>query len=136
MLFGSLISCSIGFNELERGYWGTNDQAQGRADETYYIGKRELIEYSIVNIPSNREAQKRSMAHMSLGAMSYVSRELGDRFTRSQIENLRVCDVLDLLDGKDVEIRSVDPDEVRRLLAQIESQKQQISRYQKFISLK
>ncbi len=120
VIFGSLSSCSISFNELERGYWGQGDQAECGPDETYFIGKRELLEYSIVNIPSNRNAQKRSMIHSATGAMAYVSRELGDKFRLSQIEQMRVCDVLTLLEGKDVEIRSTDPDEVRRLLNEIE----------------
>lgn len=131
VLFGSLRSCSITFNELERGYWGQGDQAEGGSNETYFIGRRELLEYSIVNIPSNRNAQKRSMLHSATGALAYVARELGDKFRMSQIEQLRVCDVLDLLDGKDVEIRSSDPDEVRRLLNDIEVQKRRIATLEK-----
>lgn len=127
VIFGSLCSCSVSFTELERGYWGTGDQAECGPDETYYIGRRELLEYSIVNIPSNRNAQKRSMMHSATGAMAYVSRELGSKFRLSQIEQMRVCDVLALLEGKDVEIRSTDPDEVRRLLAYIENQKRRIA---------
>lgn len=136
VLFGSLRSTSVGFNELERGVFGKDLEAEGKPGETYYFGRRELLEYSIVNIPSNRNAQVRSMRDQTAGALAYVSRELGGKFRLSQIENMSVRDVLDLLDGKDVEIRSTDPDEVRRLLAQIESQKEKIEYYQKFISRK
>jgi hypothetical protein len=128
VIFGSLKSASVRFNPLEQGYWGVGDQARGAKDETYFIGKRELLEYSIVNIPGNRNAQRRSMRDEKYGAFAYAYSELGSRFTKSQIENLRVCDVLDLLDGKDIEIRSADPDEVRRLLAENEAQKAQIQR--------
>ena len=73
------------------------------------------MEYSIVNIPSNRNAQIRSMRSQTAGALAYIRKALGDKYRLSQIENFRICDVLDLLEGKDVEIRSTDPDEVRRL---------------------
>ncbi len=131
VIFGSLKSASISFNELERGNWGLGEEAMGAVNETYYVGRRELLEYSIVNIPSNRNAQKRTMLHSAAGALAYVSMQLGDKFRMSQIEELRVCDVLALLDGKDVEIRSTDPDEVRRLLAEIETNKRRIATLEK-----
>jgi len=116
VIFGSLHSTSVGFMETTPGKYGPGDQAMGQPDETYYIGDRELLEYSIVNIPSNRNAQARSMRDMSAGALNYVRRELGHKFRLSQIENMRVCDILDLLDGKDLEIRTYDPDEIRALM--------------------
>lgn len=127
LLFGSLSSCSVSFTELERGAFGQGEQAAGGVDETYFFGKRELLEYSVVNIPSNRNAQKRYMRQHASGALAYVARELGSKFRLSQIEELRLCDVLDLLDGKDVEIRSTDPDQVRKLLEDIEQQKRRIA---------
>ena len=136
LLFGSLKSTSVSFLELEPGEYGPDNEGIGKPDETYYYGLRELVEYSIVNIPSNRNAQIRSMRSQTAGAMAYIRRALGDKFRTSQIENFRVCDVLDLLDGKDIEIQSTDPDEVRRLLATVEAQKAQISRLQKFYNLK
>ena len=127
VLFGSLRSTSVGFSELAPGEFGADEQGAGKADETYYFGRRELLEYSIVNIPSNRNAQKRSMRDQTAGALAYVRRALDSKFRLSQIEEMRVCDVLDLLDGKDVEIRSTDPDEVRRLLAEIETYKKKVT---------
>lgn len=131
VLFGSLGSTSVGFTEVERGVFGQGEEDRGKPNETYYFGKRELLEFSIVNIPSNRDTQKRAMRDQTAGALAYVSRELGDKFRLSQIEQMRVCDVLTLLEGKDVEIRSNDPDEVRRLLAEIESQKRRIATLEK-----
>jgi hypothetical protein len=127
VLFGSLRSTSVGFSEITKGTYGEGDQAKGAPQETFYFGKRELLEFSVVNIPSNRNAQVRAMRDQTQGALAYVSRELGDKFRLSQIEQMRVCDVLDLLEGKDVEIRSVDPDEVRRLLADIEQRDRRIA---------
>lgn len=131
VIFGSLRSSSISFSELVRGVWGLGDQAAGGPDETYFVGQRELLEYSIVNIPSNRNAQKRTMLHSATGALAYVAMQLGDKFRMSQIEELRVCDVLALLDGKDVEIRSTDPDEVRRLLADLATRDRRIATLEK-----
>ena len=138
VIFGTLRSTSVGFNEMVKGMFGEGDQAQGQPNETYYFGKRELLEYSVVNIPSNRNAQVRSMRDHTAGALAYVNRELGGKYRLSQIENLRVCDVLDLLDGKDIDINTTDPDEVRRILAEnsakeatIQKLNDQLGRYQR-----
>jgi hypothetical protein len=136
VLFGSLRSTSVSFSELEKGAYGQGLQGVGQADETYFIGKRELIEFSIVNIPSNRNAQVRSMREMTYGALAYVRRELDSKLRLSQIESMRVCDILDLLDGKDVEINSVDPEYVRSLLVTIDKQNERISRQAEFINMK
>jgi hypothetical protein len=133
VLFGSLKSTSVGFSELEPGNFGTGAQAKGGKDETYYFGRRELVEYSIVNIPSNKNALVRSMKDQTDGVLNYAMSLLGKKFSRSQLEQLRVCDIIDLLDGKDIGIRSNNPDEVRRLLSENSAQKDQISRLLDFI---
>lgn len=133
VLFGTLRSTSVGFMEMEAGAFGMGDEVCGGPNETYYIGKRELIEYSIVNIPSNRNAQVRSMRDMTSGALAYVRRELSGKFRLSQIENMRVCDVLDLLDGKDIEINSTDPEHVRALLLENVCLREQAERLQRYI---
>ncbi|MBN2480152.1 MAG: HK97 family phage prohead protease [Bacteroidales bacterium] len=56
VLFGSLRATSVGFLPVEKGHWGKGDEAQGKENETYYFGRRELLEFSIVNIPSNAES--------------------------------------------------------------------------------
>lgn len=119
VLFGSLRSCSQSFKELEPGYYGSGDQASGQKNETYYVGRRELLEYSIVNIPSNRNTQQRSMRDEPAGTLAYVSQKLGGRLNTSQIKNLLVSDAETLLEGKDLDIRSGDPDTVRGLIAQV-----------------
>jgi len=57
--FGSLKATSIGFIPI-RGHWGVieDDEDSG----TYYFDEIEIIEFSIVNIPSNPNALKRSAA--------------------------------------------------------------------------
>lgn len=120
VLFGSLNRSSVGFIELGEGHYGEGEEAQGRTAETYYFEGQELLEWSIVNIPSNPDAGKRNMRllrEQGYVAFMYAFRELGGRFNLSEIENLRVRDILDLLDGKDLGIKSKDPEVVREMLA-------------------
>lgn len=133
VLFGSLSRTSVGFMEVGHGQYGINDEAEGRDNETYYFQGQELLEYSIVNIPSNPDAGKREMDPIldqqyhhvlqrrmreeGYGALMYAYKELGGKFRLSQIEQFRVVDILDLLDGKDLELKETDADKVRKLLA-------------------
>jgi HK97 family phage prohead protease len=55
VLFGTLKATSVGFVPIEKGKYVSNDEDGG----TYYYGKRELLEFSIVNIPSNPDAVRR-----------------------------------------------------------------------------
>lgn len=57
LLFGSLKATSVGFRS-QGGHWG--DKKSGENDKAYYFDKVELMEFSIVNIPSNPNALKRS----------------------------------------------------------------------------
>lgn len=123
LLFGSLNAASVGFLEVGNGQYGLNDEAEGRDNETFYFNGQELMEWSIVNIPSNPDGVKRAMRDQTATALSYAHRFLGGKFRLSQIENMRVRDVLDLLDGKDIEIRETDPDKVRQMLREEEAKK-------------
>lgn len=120
LLFGSLSRTSVGFIEVGNGKYGANDQAEGRENETYYFQGQELLEWSVVNVPSNAEAGKRDimrkMREEGYSALMYAFKELGGKFRLSQIEQFRVCDILDLLDGKDIEIRETDPVKIRLML--------------------
>ena len=133
LLFGSLSRTSVGFLEVGEGRYGEGEEARGKDNETYYFAGQELLEWSIVNIPSNPDAGKRDVSMRLLreegySAFMYAYRELGGKFRLSQIEQLRVCDIIDLLDGKDIEIKSNDPDEVRKLLKDNSALKDQIAR--------
>lgn len=119
VLTGFLNSTSVGFNPLEDGTFGEGEEARGAANETYYFGKRELLEYSIVNIPSNRNAQVRQMRENSASALMYLRRELDYKYSLAQIERFTIAQALDALDGKDLEIRETDPEKVREMLNKI-----------------
>jgi hypothetical protein len=126
----------VGFNPLEDGTFGEGDEARGAKNETYYFGKRELLEFSIVNIPSNRNAQQRAMRDQTAGALRYVFSQLGGKFRMGQIEQMRVTDVLTLLEGKDLDITHTDPETVRKQLNQLQTENNQLKRQIKFLKLK
>ena len=59
IMFGSLNSVSVGFLPLGKGHWGEGDEAPNEARETYYYDGQELLEISVVNIPSNANATRK-----------------------------------------------------------------------------
>lgn len=60
LLFGSLNAVSVGFLPKGRGHWGTGEESLSGSKPTYYYEGQELLEVSVVNIPSNPNALKKS----------------------------------------------------------------------------
>jgi hypothetical protein len=126
LMLGSLRAVSVGFLEIGAGSWGKGDEAQGGKNETYRFAGQELLEWSVVNIPSNAGSGKRGMESMRAqthSALMYAFQELGMNYRISQIENMRICDVLTLFEGKDLEIREKNPEKVRKMLSEEEIRK-------------
>jgi len=61
LLFGSLKAVSVGFVPVGHGAWGEGEEALDGSNPTYYYAGQELLEVSIVNIPANPNALKKSM---------------------------------------------------------------------------
>ena len=61
ILHGTLNATSVGFREVTKGKWGEKDEAVTGKTPTYYFGEVELLEFSIVNIPSNPNALRRKI---------------------------------------------------------------------------
>lgn len=57
--FGTLNAVSVGFLETTSGHWG--DKKAGESPDVYYYGGQELLEISVVNIPANSNAVRRSI---------------------------------------------------------------------------
>ena len=57
--FGSLHAVSVGFRATAKGHKG--DEERGENPDVYYYNGQELLEVSVVNIPANANALKRSM---------------------------------------------------------------------------
>ena len=120
ILFGSISAVSVAVLEKGEGQWRSKDGLP-----TYYLSGQELIEYSIVHIPSDPGAVKRELTKMNaLGAQAmvaieYAFMELGANLRRGQIEEMRVKDLLDLLDAADRGVRTGDPDRARSILMEL-----------------
>ena len=59
--FGSLKAVSVGFLPVGKGKWGEGEEALDGDSPTYYYAGQELLEVSIVNIPSNPNALRRGL---------------------------------------------------------------------------
>lgn len=57
--FGSMKCTSVGFIPESKGHWGM--EADNEDPTLFYFGKTRLLEFSIVNIPSNSDCYKKSM---------------------------------------------------------------------------
>jgi len=99
LLFGSLNSVSVGFMETGQGRWGEGEEAQRGATPTYYFEGQELLEISVVNIPSNATAGRRNLRDQAYNALTYIKRQLGNDYSFADIESMTVANVLRLLDG-------------------------------------
>lgn len=102
----SLRTASVGFMALKdkegkEGYYGDEklNEHRGGPGETFYYNGQELIEWSIVNIPSNPKAGRRAVRHNIANALVFLKRELGFNF--SDIENLRIKDAIDMIENPD-----------------------------------
>ena len=63
--FGSLHAVSVGFRATKKGHMG--DEERGEDPKVYYYAGQELLEVSVVNIPANANALKRSIAEEAAG---------------------------------------------------------------------
>ena len=100
VLNGTLRATSVGFLEVGEGKYGEGDQRQGGKDETYYFTGQELLEFSIVNIPSNAKAVGRSIAHHSDAALGYLMRFMPEDVSLRDVKQMTVQQVLDHVQGK------------------------------------
>lgn len=80
VLNGTLKAVSVGFREMEKGSWGNGDEDVNGKNPTYYFKKVELLEFSIVNIPSNPNAIRRELKDNAL--------EIRNRELTSEVERL------------------------------------------------
>lgn len=103
VLHGSLKATSVGFlpiqdSEGKTGQYGYRNTKGKLVDaETFYYHGQELLEFSIVNIPSNANALKRNR-DVAANALQYLKRETGASY--GELEAMTVRQVIDLLEGK------------------------------------
>lgn len=97
VLFGSLRATSVGFLPVGEGKWGEGDEARNGSNPTYYFAGQELLEFSIVNIPSNPNAVGRSIRDQTHNALLFVKKALGEEYSFGDIEKMTVGEVLKAL---------------------------------------
>lgn len=100
VLAGTLRATSVGFLEIGKGKRINKTDDQGNIIEsTYYFEGQELLEFSIVNIPSNPEATARSLYNHTRAGVNFL-RNIG--MSTEQIR--KVCnDILDAVDKRETE---------------------------------
>lgn len=97
----TLRATSVGFLEVGNGELRvTKDDKGNIIDETYYFVGQELLEYSIVNIPSNPKAVGRSLVHHADAALGYLMQFMPETVSMKDMRDMRVQEVLDLVVGK------------------------------------
>ena len=101
--FGTLNSASVGFLPEGEGKYGEGDEARGAENETYYFKRQELLEWSIVNIPSNPSARVRNFQIDKV--LGNIQRFMGRQYTEEELLKLRVEDILNQFRGE----RTVEP---------------------------
>ena len=75
--FGTLKAVSVGFMPLG-GDFGKGEESADGSKPTYYYRGQELVEVSVVNIPANPNALRRSMEEAQKEMESYIKSALED----------------------------------------------------------
>lgn len=97
---GTLRMTSVGFIEEGEGKYGDGDQRAGGKDETYYFAGQELLEWSIVKIPSNSTAVARTISNQADWAITYIMKFMPDSISMRDVRNMTVQEVLNHIQGK------------------------------------
>lgn len=98
---GTLRATSVGFLEVGNGELRQTKDSSGKViDETYYFAGQELLEFSIVNIPSNPKAVGRSFVHHADAAIGYLMQFMPGNVSANDVRKMSVQQVLDLVNGK------------------------------------
>lgn len=100
ILNGTLNSASVGVmptGKIESEI--VKNEKNETVDKFYRFPGQELLEWSVVNIPADPAALRRSMRNHTMSALSYIQR-LSDDLSISNIKDMRIQEVLDLIEGR------------------------------------
>jgi len=101
VLNGTLRATSVGFLEVGNGEMKkTVDDKGNVTDQVYHFAGQELLEFSIVNIPSNPEAVGRSLANHTEAALGYLMQFMPEDVSMRDIRLMTIQQVLDNVQGK------------------------------------
>lgn len=97
----TLRATSVGFMEVGFGELKKVTDTEGNViEETYYFAGQELLEFSVVNIPSNPTAVGRSIAHHADAALGYLMHFMPENVSMKDVRGMKVQEVLDLVEGR------------------------------------
>lgn len=108
VLHGTLKATSVGFSPIGGGTM-VNDKTgeeEQMKEAPYSVPKghtfryegQELLEFSIVNIPSNPNALKKNLRNQTANALHFVKRQMGQDISYGEIEQMKVLDVIRMLE--------------------------------------
>lgn len=107
LLLGTLKAVSVGFAPTTEGKWGEGEESRNGSNPTYYFDGQELLELSVVNIPSNKNALKKSLRGNTVDAIQFIYKSLEGKYRYGQIEEMKVREVLDLLENRGDNFRGI-----------------------------
>jgi hypothetical protein len=123
VLFGSLNAASVGIvptGKIKTEY--TKSDKGEIIDQTNYWPGQELLEWSIVNIPANADAVRRSMKNHTIAALDFAAKLL-EEYSIKDLKQMRVQEILDAIEKKttsptaevleaviELEVKGPDPD--------------------------
>ena len=98
--FGTLRAASVGFMEIGDGKFGDGEEGEGKKNETFYFAGQELLEFSIVNIPSNPAATKRdTYKEPTVADIFNKYSELSKEFKEEELRTIGIIDFLKSMEG-------------------------------------
>lgn len=98
VLSGTLRAASVGFLEVGQGRKVADKDANGKVvGETYEFDGQELLEWSVVNIPSNPEATTKSLRNHTVAGIGFLR---GIGMTVPEIRKI-ANDILDSIEAKE-----------------------------------
>jgi hypothetical protein len=100
IVFGTLRTASVGFALLNG--WTEEKDKKGNVINTY-SDSHELLEWSVVNIPSNPSAGKREFSIQTDRALKYILNLADNKITIDELRKMTVAGVIGLVTGESVE---------------------------------
>src|SRR5690606_37958152 len=95
----------------------------GQKDYTLNFEGQELLEWSIVQIPADPQALRRSVKNHTMAALSFLQR-FAPQLSMNDMKSMKVADLIALLEGAEAsEITGTDPDYSKQVLEILNARK-------------
>src|SRR6478609_545850 len=109
IIFGSLNASSVGVMPIGNIKKETFKNDMGKDDYTLNFEGQELLEWSVVQIPADPAALRRSIKNHAHSALSFLQR-FTPQLSYAEMQSMKVSDLIALLEGKDYEQKGPDPE--------------------------